>query len=161
MPSPSSPPTMLKPRPVEPLCRMILRALWWESSERVRQGKVDRILTGVAYEDQPGTSPSHITEEGLRSLCMTPCSSLSLLEPAWLLFSDRCQVSVPLPSRIPECLESASQWIDSQSSSLSGRRSPSVGSGRRSSEPTPCSSSSPDSPVLPTGVMEPGPQKGN
>lgn len=25
MPSPSSPPTMLKPRPVEPLCRMILR----------------------------------------------------------------------------------------------------------------------------------------
>lgn len=25
MPSPSSPPTMLKPRPVEPLCRIILR----------------------------------------------------------------------------------------------------------------------------------------
>lgn len=47
--------------------------------------------------------------EGLLSLRMMPRSSLSLLEPAWLQFSARCQVSVPLPSLIPEGLESASQ----------------------------------------------------
>lgn len=40
---------------------------------------------------------------------MMPRSSLSLLEPARLLFSAKCQVSVPLPSLIPEGLESASQ----------------------------------------------------
>lgn len=39
MPSPSSPPTMLKPRPVEPLCRMILRGSLvgeeWKSQDKV------------------------------------------------------------------------------------------------------------------------------
>ena len=54
MPSPSSPPTMLKPRPVEPLCRMILRGSLvgkeWKGQDKVG-------INCCPCEGQPGTRP--------------------------------------------------------------------------------------------------------
>lgn len=93
MPSPSSPPTMLKPRPVEPLCRMILRGSLvgkqWKG-----QNKVD--MNWHPYEGLSETRVP-ITAEGLGSLYMIPCSSLSLLETAWLLFSARSKFQFLFP----------------------------------------------------------------
>ena len=55
MPSPSSPPTMLKPKPVEPLCRMILRGSLvgkeWKSQDKVG-------INCHPCEGQPGTRPT-------------------------------------------------------------------------------------------------------
>lgn len=95
--------------------------------------------------------------EGLRSLGMILCCSLSLLKPAWPLFAARCQVSVVLP---PFFLRAWSELPSGQSLTLSGQQTPTLGSSDHIAEPTHWSSSSPDSPILPTGVVDPGPQEG-
>lgn len=95
--------------------------------------------------------------EGLRSLGMILCCSLSLLKPAWPLFAARCQVSVVLP---PFFLRAWNELPSGQSLPLSGQQTPILGSSDDIAEPTHWSSSSPDSPILPTGVVDPGPQEG-
>lgn len=89
---------------------------------------------------------------------MIPCFSLSLLETSWLLFSARSKFQFLFP---PFFLRAQSQLSSGQSPTLSGQQSPRLDSKHRSSEPIHWSSSSPDSPILPTGVMELGPQKGS
>lgn len=149
MPSPSSPPTMLKPRPVEPLCRMILRG-----SLVGREWKGQNMVgtNSCSCEGQPGTRPIWL-EKDLGPLRMILSCSLSLLKPAWPLFAARCQVSVLLPLFFPRAW---SQLPSGQSPTLSGQEAPILGSRDHISEPTHWSSSSSDSPILPTGVIRRG-----
>lgn len=98
----------------------------------------------------PAWNKAHMAVDGLRFLGMILCCSVSLLKPAWLLFASRCQVSVVLP---PFFLRAWSQLPSGQSPTLSGQQTPTLGSRDHISEPTHWSSSSPDSPILPTGVI--------